>query len=88
MPPKNNIVISDSIYFLIIGLTAFFQGRDYYNNATEIYYEKYDKALSWFSQKLLFLYKPSSMRFLGGGLMLLGIINFPLVFYVLIKAYF
>lgn len=81
-------MIADSIYFFIAGLLAFFQGRDYYNNANEIYYEEYDKAISWVRQKFLFLYKPSSMRFLGCVLMLLGIVNFVLVFYTLFKAYF
>ncbi|PJJ64668.1 hypothetical protein CLV73_3033 [Chryseobacterium geocarposphaerae] len=81
-------MIADSIYFLITGLVAFFQGRNYYNNANEIYYEEYDKAISWIRQKFLFLYKPSRMRFLGCVLMLLGVINFFLVFYALVKAYF
>lgn len=88
MPPKNNTMISDSIYFFIAGLIAFFQGRSYYNNANEIYYEEYDKATSWLRQKFLFLHKPSSLKFLGFILMLLGVINFFLVFYTLIKAYF
>ena len=82
------MMIADSIYFLITGIIAFFQGRNYYNNANEIYYEEYDKAITWLRQKFLFLHKPSSMRFLGCILMLFGIINFVLVFYTLIKAYF
>ena len=88
MPPKKNIIIADSIYFLITGLVAFFQGRSYYNNAYEMYANERDNANNWIRRKLVNLNKPTNLKFIGILLMLLGIVGTSLsLFRFVIKLF-